>query len=416
MPAVIKIKLSVMMFLQFFIWGAWYVTLGTYLAGTLHANGIQIGKAYSAMAIATIISPFFIGLIADRFFSGQKLMGFLHLTGGAILFYLPSVNNPDTFYYFILLYALIYSPTLALANNISFIQMKNPGKEFSAIRIWGTIGWIVTGVLIDRVFKLGPSALAPTFSIAAIASLALGLFSFALPPAPPMPKTTEVNVSQIIGKSAFALLKNSSFRTFFIASILICIPLSFYYSQTNQFLTETGLQNVTSKMTLGQISEAVFILLIPFFFRKAGLKNMILIGILAWAIRFALFGISSMGFNEGLLITGIVLHGVCYDFFFVTGQIYTDTVADQKNKNAAQGLITMATYGLGMWVGSLLSGYVAYRYTLSADSHDWQSIWMVPAIISVAVLVYFLLFFKQPKTFDVQAATALQPRHKIIKR
>ncbi len=389
------------MFLQFFVWGAWYVTLGTYLANSLHADGIQIGKAYSAMAIATIFSPFFIGLIADRYFSGQKLMGVLHLAGGVVLYYLPSVSNPDTFYYYILLYALIYSPTLALAANITFTQLKNPGKEFSSIRIWGTIGWIAAGVFIDKVFKINPSALSPTFTIAAVASVALGLFSFILPPAPPKAKSTEQAFSQVAGTSAFSLFKNNSFRTFFITSILICIPLSFYYSQTNQFLTETGMKNVTSKMTLGQISEAVFILLIPFFFRKVGLKNMILIGIVAWITRFVLFGISSLGFNEGILIAGILLHGVCYDFFFVTGQIYTDTVAGEKTKNAAQGLITMATYGLGMWLGTLLSGYVAYRYTVGTNIHQWQYVWAVPAVIAFCVAIYFLLFFKQQKAVSI---------------
>src|SRR5882762_1623600 len=262
-----RIQLSVLMFLEFFIWGAWYVTMGTYLDKVLHATGVQVGAAYSAMAIATIISPFFVGMIADRFFAAQKVLGVLHLAGAALLYELTTLSNPDSFYWIVLVYSLLYAPTLALANSVAFRQMKDPGKEFASIRVLGTIGWIVTGWLLDKVFKIGTDQLGFTFKMAAVASAALGLFSFFLPDTPPKAKGSKSTFAQILGADAFVLFKDRSFTIFFIASVLICIPLSFYYSLTNLFLTDAGMKNVTSNMTFGQFSEAFFILLIPFFFR-----------------------------------------------------------------------------------------------------------------------------------------------------
>ncbi len=385
-----------MMFLQFFIWGAWYVTMGTYLDKVLGASGVQVGAAYSAMAIATIFSPIFVGMIADRFFSAQKVLGVLHIVGGLLLYYLATIDNPGFFYWIVLLYSLMYAPTLALSNSVAFRQMKDPAKEFPSVRFLGTIGWIAVGWMIDRVFKLQTEELSQTFIIAAIASGILGLLSFALPSTPPKAKGTKTTVAKVLGADAFVLFKDRSFTVFLISSILICIPLSFYYSFTNLFLTEAGMKNVTSNMTLGQFSEALFILLIPFFFRRLGVKWMIAIGMIAWAIRFLLFGYGDAAENLWMLFAGIILHGVCFDFFFVTGQIYTDSKADIKIQSSAQGLITMATYGVGMWIGTLLSGYVKDYYTVDKIV-TWKNVWLVPAGISVAVLLFFLVLFNEKR-------------------
>ena len=399
----IRIKLSALMFLEFFIWGAWYVTMGTYLDKVLHATGLQIGAAYSAMAIATIISPFFVGMIADRFFAAQKVLGILHLAGAVLLYVLTTINNPDSFYWVVLVYSLLYAPTLALANSVAFRQMKDPGKEFASIRVFGTIGWIVTGWLLDKVFKISTDQLGFTYKMAAIASLVLGLLSFFLPATPPRAKGTKSTFAQILGADAFVLFKDRSFTIFFIASVLICIPLSFYYSLTNLFLTEAGMQNVTSNMTFGQFSEAFFILLIPFFFRKLGVKWMIALGMIAWTLRFLCFGYGNGGAGEWMLFAGIILHGVCFDFFFVTGQIYTDSKAGEKIQSSAQGMITMATYGIGMWIGTLLSGYVKDSYTIDKIV-QWKMVWMVPAGIAFGVLILFTLFFKDNKKTGLRTA------------
>jgi nucleoside transporter len=396
-----RVQLSVMMFLEFFIWGSWYVTMGTYLDKVLHADGVQIGAAYSAMAIATIISPFFVGMIADKFFAAQKLLGVLHLAGAAILFYITKVDNPDSFYWVVLLYSLMYAPTLALANAVAFRQMKDPGKEFPSIRVLGTIGWIATGWLLDKVFKISTDQLVFTFKMAAVMSAVLGVWSFFLPDTPPKSKGTKTTFAQILGADAFVLFKDKSFVIFFIASVLICIPLSFYYSLTNLYLTEAGMKDVTSNMTFGQFSEAFFILLIPLFFRKLGVKWMIAVGMIAWTLRFLCFGYGNAGSGEWMLFAGILLHGVCFDFFFVTGQIYTDSKAGEKIQSSAQGMITMATYGIGMWIGTLLSGFVKDHYTV-ATVVSWKAVWMVPAGIAAAVLVLFLLFFTDNKKSAVR--------------
>jgi len=391
-----------MMFLEFFIWGSWYVTMSTYLDKVLHATGAQIGAAYSAMAIATILSPFFVGMIADKFFSAQHVLGVLHLVGAAILYFITTVHNPDTFYWIVLLYSLMYAPTLALANSVAFRQMNDPSKEFASIRVLGTIGWIVTGWMIDKIFHVGTQELAFTFKMAAVASALLGILSFFLPDTPPKAKGTKTTFAQVLGADAFVLFKDRSFTIFFIASILICIPLSFYYSLTNLFLTDAGMKSVTSNMTFGQFSEAFFILLIPLFFRWLGVKWMIALGMVAWTVRFLFFGYGDAGANLWMLFAGIILHGVCFDFFFVTGQIYTDSKAGVSIQSQAQGMITMATYGIGMWIGTLLSGYVKDHYTVN-QIVNWRSVWMVPAGIAAIVLVLFVLFFRDNKRTAARA-------------
>ena len=395
-------SLSLMMFLQYFIWGSWYVTMGTYMSENLESSGVQIGAAYGALAIATMISPFFVGMIADRFFAAQKIMGVLHLLGAVLLFLATKITGNNLFYWIILFYSLLYMPTIALSNSVAFHQMSDPGKQFPWIRVFGTVGWIVAGLLIGY---LGIEKTASTFYMAAGVSLLLGVFSFMLPNT--APKAGKAGTaSDALGAQAFVLLKNRPYLIFFIAAILVCIPLSFYYGFANLFLNEVGMQNAAGKMILGQVSEAVFILAIPFLFNRIGVKNMLLLGMLAWILRYVCFAYGDTGANTWMLFAGIILHGVCYDFFFVTGYMYTEKKAGEKIKNAAQGLFTFATYGVGMFIGTFFSGFIADRYK-TAEGHNWQNIWWVPAYIAIAVLVYFIFFFKEKK--ELKATTAATP-------
>jgi nucleoside transporter len=388
-------QLSLMMLFQYFIWGSWYVTMNTYMKVNIGASDVHIGAAYSGFAIATMISPVFVGMIADRFFAAQKLMGVLHILGGLLLYFATTVIDPDFFPWVIIAYSLVYMPTIALSNSIAFAQMADPGKQFPWIRVFGTIGWIVAGLMLTG---LGVEKSAFTFHMAAIASVLLGLFSFALPDTPPKGTSKGTSVFSAIGLDALVLFKDRSYLIFFIAAILVCIPLSFYYAFANLFLNDVGMEGTAGKMTLGQVSEAVFILAIPFMFNRVGVKNMILIGMAAWLLRYLCFAYGDMN-SAWMLYAGIILHGICYDFFFVTGYMYTEKKASEKIKSAAQGLFTFATYGLGMVIGSWISGFVAESY--SKDSiYDWTSIWYVPAGIAVLVLIYFILFFKEKR--DIQ--------------
>jgi len=386
-----------MMFLNFFVWGIWFVTMGTYLSTQLSAGGVEIGLAYGTQSLGAIVAPFIIGLIADKYFAAQRILGLLHFTGGFLLFYLSSQVNFNAFYPYLLTYMIIYMPTLALVNAIAFKQMASPEKEFSAIRVWGTIGWIASGLLIGWLALETSGSLDQTFKIAALVSLVLGVYSFSLPNTPPPKAGTKTTVGEIIGADAIGLLKDKNYLVFFMASLLICIPLAFYYQETNLFLNEVGVKNAASKMTMGQMSETIFLFLMPFFFSRLGVKKMLLIGMAAWVIRYLCFGFGDVDAGVGLLYAGIILHGICYDFFFVTGQIYTDQRAGEKIRSSAQGMITLATYGAGMLVGFWLAGLIADQYK-TAIGHDWKAIWMVPAAIAASILVLFSLLFKDPSS------------------
>lgn len=388
-------QLSIMMLIEYFVWGAWYVTLGTYMGEHFHEPGIDItiGKTYGALAIATIISPFFVGMIADRYFAAQKIMGVLHIIGGALLYYATTIDNSTVFYWIILVYSLLYMPTIALSNSVAFSQMSDAGKQFPWVRVFGTLGWIVAGAMIST---LGIEKSNSTFIMAAIASIALGLYSFILPNTPPKAKNTEGAASKALGTDAFVLFKNKSYFIFFIAAILVCIPLSFYYGFANKFLNEINVENAAFKMTYGQVSEAIFIVAIPFLFNSIGVKNMLLMGVTAWILRYVCLAYGNTDGNMWMIYAGIILHGVCYDFFFVTGYMYTEKKAGEKIKNAAQGLFTFATYGVGMFIGTWFSGIVVDKYK-TAETHDWQGIWLIPAYIAVGVLIYFILFFREKK-------------------
>ncbi|HEY1024899.1 MAG TPA: nucleoside permease [Sphingobacteriaceae bacterium] len=393
MTAANRIKLSVMMFLEFFIWGAWFVTLGTFLLTDLKTSGTQVGVAYLTQSIGAIAAPFIIGLIADRFFAAQRILAFLHLVGAALLWLASSSANFDSFYPLILVYMIIYMPTLALVNSISFRQMKDPSKEFPSIRVLGTIGWIVAGFTIGWLNWEQKGDLELTFKMAAGASALLGLFSFSLPATPPLKRGEKTSVAEMLGFDAIGLLNNRSYLLFFIASVAICIPLAFYYNFTNPFLNEAGMQAAAAKQSLGQVSELVFMILMPLFFVRLGVKKMLAIGMFAWVVRYVLFAYGDVDANYWMLIIGIVLHGICYDFFFVTGQIYTDNLAGERFKSAAQGMITLATYGVGMLIGSLVSGPIVDAYKTS-EGHDWTSIWLIPAAIAGVVVLLFIFLFK----------------------
>ena len=392
-----RIQLMVMMFLMFFTWGAWYGQMGKYLFTTLKASGDQIGSAYATFSIASIIAPFFVGMIADRFFSAQKVMGVLSLLGAGILYLLIQNKNPDTFFWYILAYTMTFAPNLALSSSIAMNQMRDSGKEFPSIRVLGTIAWIVVTNIIGF-YGLGDKV--DIFQIAMFTSVAWGLFAFTLPDTPPK-ATGPATASQIMGTDAFVLFKDRSFTIFFISSVLVCVPLAFYYAHANLSLTESHMTNVENKMSLGQASEVFFMLLIPFALQKFGIKKMLIVGLIAWIVRFVCFGNGDGISSEWILYLAIVLHGVCYDFFFVTGQIYTDNKAGEKIKSSAQGLITLATYGIGMGIGSKLSGIVLDKYTLTDVSgvvtHNWNGVWMIPAGIAAVVLVLFIIFFNDKK-------------------
>lgn len=396
------------MFLEFFIWGAWFVTMGTYLTVTLKATGTQNAGAYATQSLGAIIAPFVIGLIADKYFSAQKILGVLHLLGAASLFYATTITDFGKFYPNILFYMIIYMPTLALVNSVSFKQMQNPSKEFPPIRVFGTAGWIVAGLIIGWLGWEKTGSLVLTFKMAAGASFILGLLSFTLPDTPPVKKGQKTSFGDIIGLDSIGLLKNRSYLTFFLASVAICIPLAFYYNFTNPFLNEVGMTAAAGKQSMGQMSELLFMAAMPLFFVRLGVKKMLAVGMLAWVLRYIFFAYGNVGTNYWMLIAGIVMHGICYDFFFVTGQIYTDNLAGERFKSAAQGFITLATYGVGMLIGSYISGPIVDNWKTSATTHDWQTIWLIPAGIAAVVLILFLLLFKDKTSMATQKGLDIQ--------
>ncbi len=401
----IRVRLSFMMFVQYFIYGAWLVTLGTYLGKSLGATGTQIGLAYSIPAIAAILSPFLVGMIADRFFSTERVLAALHLAGGVLLYFATTQVTFTGFAWFFLAYTLCYMPTLALTNSLSFDNMQDPGREFPRIRVLGTIGFIAVGLTIG---SLHADATALPLRLGAAASIAMAIYCLTLPHTPPHNAGKPLSTRDVLGLDALALLKDRSFAVFVLGSFLLCIPLQFYYAFTNPFLNEIGVSGAAGKMTFGQMSEIVFMLLMPWFIVRLGIKKMLLVGMAAWTTRYLLFAYGDAGPRMWMLYLGILLHGVCYDFFFVTGQIYVDKQADVRIRSAAQGFIALVTLGAGQAIGSWLSGAVVDMHTTgvgTAVQHDWRAIWMVPAIGALGVFLIFAALFK-PK---VEATRMSEP-------
>lgn len=391
-----RVRLSLMMFLEYFIWGAWYVTLGTWLGQQLHFSGEQIGVVAGTTALGAAISPFLVGLMADELFANQRLLAALHGIGGLLLWFASAQTAFGPMYALLLVYSLCYMPTMALTNALAFRQMKDPKQDFGSIRVLGTAGWIVAGLLVGFL-RVEPTAI--PIRIAGAASVLMGIYSLTLPHTPPLRSTHGFKLSNIFPPEAFTLFRDRNFSVFALASFLICIPLQFYYTFTNPFLNEIGMQNAAGKMTMGQMSELLFMVTLPWFFRRVGVKYTLMLGMSAWVVRYICFGAGNSGSLVPLLYLGIVLHGICYDFFFVTGQVYVDQKAPLALRAVAQGLIYFITYGIGMFVGSWICGAIVDRYAKSLPSggvlHDWRSIWMVPAIASAVVLLFFWVGFRR---------------------
>ena len=404
----VRVKLSVMMFLQFSIWGAWFVTTSTYLQA-VGFDGLQIGAAYSTMNWGAIFAPIVAGAFADRFFQAQKVMGVLHLVGAALLWWISSITDPGAFFWALLGYAICYMPTLGLANAISFHQMRDPAEEFPGIRVMGTLGWIAVGVAVGTAAPhIFGHSIEPTnlpLKLGAALSVLMGAYAFFLPATPPANAGTRPSLAQALGLETLAFMKDRSFAIFTIGSALICIPLSFYYSFANVFLNETGMTGTAGKMALGQVSELLFLLLIPALFARWGVKKMLLIGMAAWTLRYVLFAFGDNGSLVALLYGGIILHGICFDFFFVTGQLYVDRVVPRAQRAAAQGFIHVVTYGVGQLIGSWAAGAVVDGYATASTAgtqHLWQAIWLVPAVMAFAVMVLFMVFFREPRIAATQ--------------
>jgi len=395
----LKLKLSAFMFLQYFIWGSWYVSMGTYLANTLKFEGGQIGAAYGAFAIGAMISPFFVGLIADRFFASEKLLAILGIAGGVVLCALPQCREFSNFYPMLIFYCALYVPTLALGNSLSLHHLADAKTDFPRVKTLSAVGWIAGGVALS-LLKGEQSAL--QFYLAGGISVLFGLFSLTLPHTPPRKTGAHVKLGEVLGLDALALLRKPSFAIFIVCMFLICIPLYFYFVMMGIYLTELRWENMAAKMSLAQVSDVIFLILLPLFLKRFGYKRTLFIGIACWAVRyFALMRSAGAAETQMLFIfTAILLHGVCYDFLFIAGQLYVDDEANERIRGAAQGFIAFILWGVGAFVGTLLAGKVLASHTLAEPVgglvHDWAAIWQAPAWGAVAVLVVFVLFFRDP--------------------
>lgn len=407
MKATTHFRLSAMMFFEYFIWGVWYVTMGTYLT----KNGFQgndVGSAYSTIAWAAVISAFFVSLIADKYFAAEKITGILHIAGGILMYLVSTIKTPELFFWVLLAYALCYMPTIALTTAIGLHHCSVPGKQFPGIRVSGTIGWIAAGLCISFLkIESGPQPM----WLAAIFSIILGLYSFTLPHTPPKSKGKTLAIKEILGLDALKLMGNRSFAILSISALLITLPFAMYHPFTNMFLNEIGVSNVAGKMTMAQMSEVVFMLMIPFLFMRLGIKKLLLVGMIAWVLRYLLFAFGNNDTLVAFLYIGILLHGICFDFFYVTAQIYIDKSAPQEFRASVQGFFTLLTYGLGWLIGSYLNGLILQTYQVTDETskvigHHWKNVMIIPAFIALIVTVLFTIFFKNgEKNIEVSHET-----------
>lgn len=409
MQSQLKIKLSIFMFLQYFIWGAWYVSMGAYLGTTLKFEGGQIGLAYGAFAIGAMISPFLVGLIADRFFASEKLLAVLGILGGAVMCWLPQLQDFGSFYPVLILYCALYVPTLALGNSLSLHHLADPKKDFPQVKMLSAVGWIAGLVTLNML----DGALSPIqFYLAGAASIVFGLFSLTLPHTPPKKTGADVSLGEVLGLDALALLKKPTFAVFILCMFLICIPLYFYFVNLGVYLTQLKWENMLVKTSLAQVSDVVFFLLLPFFLKRLGYKTTIFLGILCWVVRYGFLTTSAGagGMQTALIFGAILLHGACYDFLFIAGQLYVDDEANERTRGAAQGFIAFILWGVGAFVGTWLAGQVMAANKLATPNgsieHDWAAIWRTPALLALGVLIVFLIFFRNPVKRDASSAAS----------
>jgi nucleoside transporter len=394
MPFSIRARLSAMMFLNYVIWGAWYVTLSTYLTSTLHFTGSQAGAVFGTTALASMISPFFVGLIADRFFSTERVLAALHFIGAILLWRVASAQTFGAVYGLLLAYCLCYFPTIALTNSLTLQHLTDAGRDFPLIRVFGTLGWIAIGIVVG---SMAIEKSATPFLLASGASVVMGLFSLVLPHTPPGAKAESFSVRRVLGLDALMMLKDKSFLVFAIASVLACIPLTFYFSFTNDYLNDVHLANAAGKMTLGQVSEVGMMLVMPLVLRRMTVKAILMLGLAAWTVRYLLLALGDAGPGAWMFYIAILLHGVCYDFFFMTGQLYTDQEAPVHLRSAAQGFLTFMTYGVGMYAGSLISGNALDFFTTGSGAaavRDWKTFWLTSAAGAFLILLIVGAMFR----------------------
>ena len=393
MSPLLYLRLWLMVFLHYFVWGAWFVTLSTYLGKTLQFEGGQIGLAYGTTAIGAMVSPFFAGIVADRFFATQRLLGTLHLIGAALLYYVSTLTTFGQFYPVLIAYTISYMAGHGLTNSLTLHHAKNPAKEFPLVMFMGSVGWIAAGITLS---ELDLEDNAGMFRLAAGAALVMGLYSFTLPHTPPKGAGAPVSVRTMLGLDALRLMRDRSFATFMICSFLICVPLSFYFSWIHNFMGELNIAKAATKLTGAQVSDVVFLLLLPFLLKRFGVKGILIIGMVAWTVRFGLLA-QVAGARDAIwmLYLAIAVHGMCYDYIFVMGRMYVDNRASEDIRAATQGFHAFVTLGAGMFVGSWLSGVVGQHYTNAGGAtHNWSDIWLVPAVMSAVLIFVFAVLFK----------------------
>ena len=400
MTPALYLRLATMVFFHYFVWSCWYNTMAVYL-GKLNFTGTQIGLAYGTTAIGALVSPFLIGVIADRYVPAQRLLGGLHLLGAGLLWWISQQTSFGSFYPSLILYTLTYMAGHGLINTITLSHAPNPAKWFPIIMAAAAAGWIAAANVINFAALADNNGM---FKLACAVAVAIGLYSLTLPNTPPKGDSGPVSASKLLGLDALKLFKDRSFATFMVSSFLICIPLSFYFTWTGAFLSEMNVADYASKMTLGQVSEVCFLLLLPLLLPFLGVKRILILGMAAWAVRFTLFAyFHQQPTATWMVLGGILLHGMCYDFIFVMGRMYVDKAAGEGLRASAQGLIAVFTHGAGMLVGSILSGVVAQHYTDANKVHDWKAIWLVPALMSAALIPVFLGLFREKPPEEIRS-------------